>query len=262
MEKLKVLDLFSGIGGFSLGLERTGQFQIVAFCEIDDFCQKVLSKNWQNVPIFSDIRSITSISQLGEVDVVCGGFPCQPVSCSGKQLGDQDERWLWPEFYRIVLLFRPKFVLVENVVGLLSAQQGRLFGGILRNLAQAGYNAEWQVLSASQFGLPHIRKRMFLVAYPNSERFIQNAIFERNKLKGIETRRTKFGNIYITDIGKTFIDISNYIREIDGIPIELDENIESRIHSLGNSIVPYCSEYIGNLIINSLKDDNTNYQNL
>lgn len=99
------------------------------------------------------------------VDVICGGFPCQPVSCAGKRKGKEDERWLWPEFYRIVCEVKPRWVLVENVPGLLSADSGWLFAGILRDLASSGYDAEWNIVSAASVGAPHLRKRVFVVAH-------------------------------------------------------------------------------------------------
>jgi DNA (cytosine-5)-methyltransferase 1 len=164
---LRTLDLFSGIGGFSLGLERTGGFETVAFCEIDPFCRRVLAKHWPDVPCFEDITKLTKkeLDAIGKIDVICGGFPCQPVSCAGKRQGDKDKRWLWPEFYRIVCEVKPRWVLVENVPGLLSADSGRLFAGILRDLASSGYDAEWNIVSAASVGAPHLRKRVFVVAH-------------------------------------------------------------------------------------------------
>jgi len=166
---LRVLDLFSGIGGFSLGLEKTGGFKTVAFCEIDPFCQKVLAKHWPGIPIFDDIKTLNKdkVDKIGRIDAICGGFPCQPVSCAGKRKGAQDERWLWPEFYRVVCEVRPGWVIIENVPGLLSADSGRLFAGILRDLSSSGYDAEWNIVSAAFVGAPHLRKRVFIVAHPN-----------------------------------------------------------------------------------------------
>jgi len=169
---LRTLDLFSGIGGFSVGLEQTNGFKTIAFCEIEPFCRAVLRKHWPNVPIFEDVKTLTlaELSKLGRIDVICGGFPCQPVSCAGKRKGSKDERWLWPEFYRTVCLVRSEWVLVENVPGLLSARddrgvKGGLFGGILRDLAESGYDAEWNIVSAASVGAPHLRKRVFIVAH-------------------------------------------------------------------------------------------------
>lgn len=160
---LSVGSLFSGIGGIDLGLERAG-FEIAWQCEKDPFCLQVLEKHWPDVKRYQDVREIDGEAE--RVDLLCGGFPCQPVSCAGKRKGDQDERWLWPEFLRVICCLRPKRILAENVPGLFSADSGRLFGGILRDLAEIGYDAEWQVLSASSFGAPSLRRRLFLVAYP------------------------------------------------------------------------------------------------
>lgn len=161
------MDLFSGIGGFSLGLQRTGGFETIAFCEIDPFCRKVLVKHWPGVPCFEDITKLDKeeLDSLGRVDVICGGFPCQPVSCAGKRKGKEDARWLWPEFCRVVRSVRPEWVLIENVPGLLSADSGRLFAGILRDLSESGYDAEWNIVSAASVGAPHLRKRVFVVAH-------------------------------------------------------------------------------------------------
>ena len=164
--KLRVLDLFSGIGGFSLGLQATNGFETIAFCEIDSFCQKVLKKHWPIVPLFEDIRSIAQkeIDGLGQIDCITAGFPCQPYSCAGKRKGKEDERYMWPELLRVIRLVRPQFVLLENVPGLLSIDRGTIFGGILADLAASGYDAEWNIVSAASVGAPHLRKRVFIIA--------------------------------------------------------------------------------------------------
>jgi DNA (cytosine-5)-methyltransferase 1 len=158
--------LFSGIGGIDLGLERAGmrcEWQV----EKDEFCTKVLQKHWPNTPRYGDIRDLTA-STLASVDLIAGGFPCQPHSLAGKRQASADERNLWPEFARIIRSMRPRWVLAENVMGLLSSEDGHFFGNVLRDLAQAGYNAEWFVLSAAQFGAPHLRERVFIVAHSSS----------------------------------------------------------------------------------------------
>ena len=169
MIPLTVGSLFSGIGGFELGLERTGGFKTVWQCEIDPFCQKVLEKHWPNVKRFTDIKKIGIEEEIPHVNVICGGFPCQPVSCAGKRKGKEDARWLWPEFCRVVRCVRPEWVLVENVPGLLSADSGRLFAGILRDLSESGYDAEWNIVSAASVGAPHLRKRVFIVAHAEQQ---------------------------------------------------------------------------------------------
>lgn len=162
---LTVGSLFSGIGGIDLGLEMTGGFEIKWQVEIDDWCQRVLSKHWPDVPKFRDIRECGRWN-LEPVDLVCGGFPCQPHSVAGKRQASADERDLWPEFNRIIGEIRPKWVLAENVPGLLSSDNGRFFGGILRDLAASGYDAEWDCIPASAIGAPHRRDRVWIVAYP------------------------------------------------------------------------------------------------
>src|SRR5690606_29089977 len=123
MQKLRVLDLFSGIGGFSLGLERTGGFETVAFCEIEPFCRRVLSKHWPNVRQYEDVRTLTADTLARDgiaVDVICGGFPCQDISTAGKLRGiaDGTRSGLWSEIVRLVREIRPQFLIVENVANL------------------------------------------------------------------------------------------------------------------------------------------------
>lgn len=155
--------LFSGIGGFDLGLERAGM-ECAWQVEIDDYATKVLEKHWPDTSRYRDVWECGS-ANLESVDLICGGFPCQPVSHAGKQEGQNDERWLWPEFARIIGEIKPKWVLGENVPGLLSNDSGRLFGGILRDLAALGYNVEWNCIPASYVGAPHIRDRVWIIAH-------------------------------------------------------------------------------------------------
>lgn len=166
MSKLRVLDLFSGIGGFSLGLERTGGFETVAFCEIEDYPRRVLAKHWPDVPIYDDVRTLTHerLQQDGiAVDVICGGFPCQDISFAGKGAGLAGERsGLWREFARLIDEIRPRYALVENVAALLYRGLGDVLGG----LAEIGYDAEWHCIPASSVGAPHRRDRIWIVAYP------------------------------------------------------------------------------------------------
>ena len=165
---MRVGSLFSGIGGLDLGLERAGM-EIVWQVEVNEWCRRVLERHWPDVGRFSDVRELTR-KQLAPVDVICGGFPCQPVSHAGRRAGESDSRWLWPEFHRIICEVKPRWVLVENVPGLRSVDDGRLFGGILRDLAEAGYDAVWFDLSAADVGAPHLRYRVFIVAYTDDER--------------------------------------------------------------------------------------------
>jgi DNA (cytosine-5)-methyltransferase 1 len=167
-QKLRVLDLFSGIGGFSLGLERTGGFETVAFCEFDERKRQILAGQWPSVRCFSDVAALSGDQVPGRpVDVVAGGFPCQDVSHSGRRAGLAGERsGLWTHFARLIRELRPRFAIVENVPGLLS----RGMGDVLGDLASSGYDAEWDCIPAAAVGAPHLRARIWLLAYPRGFR--------------------------------------------------------------------------------------------
>lgn len=166
MNTLKVLDLFSGIGGFSLGLERAGGFETAAFCEINKSAQKVLKKHWPNVPIFEDVSTLKG-EQLGTIDVICGGFPCQDISLAGKGAGLEGARsGLWFEFHRLIKEIKPSWVIAENVAALRS----RGLDQVLRSLAEIGYDAEWHCIPASAVGAKHTRDRIWIIAYPSKQR--------------------------------------------------------------------------------------------
>jgi DNA (cytosine-5)-methyltransferase 1 len=188
---MNVLDLFSGIGGFSLGLERAGM-RTVAFCEIDPWCRRVLAKHWPDVHVFRDVRELTAASlcealadanerqchfiaktagrsepDTGYIDVVCGGFPCQDISFAGKGAGLAGERsGLWTEFARIIGEVRPRYAIIENVAALLH----RGLVEVLCDLTALGYDAEWHCIPASAAGAPHRRDRIWIVAHAGCER--------------------------------------------------------------------------------------------
>lgn len=157
---LRVGSLFSGIGGLELGLESLGM-EVAWQVEIDPFCREVLAHHWPNVRRFDDVRSVSS-EDLEYVDVICGGYPCQPFSLAGKRKGKNDERHLWPEFHRLLRDLRPKYAILENVPGHLSMG----FGEVLSDLHQIGYDAEWDIIAAADYrvGAPHLRKRLFVIA--------------------------------------------------------------------------------------------------
>ncbi len=155
---MRVLDLFSGIGGFSLGLERAGM-ETVAFVEIEPFCQKVLAKHWPGVPIHKDIRELKG-DAIGPVDLICGGYPCQPFSTAGKRGGASDDRHLWPEYLRLIQELRPSWVIGENVAGHISMGLDQ----VLADLEGEGYTWEAFVIPACAVDAPHRRDRVWIIA--------------------------------------------------------------------------------------------------
>ena len=159
---MKVLDLFSGIGGFSLGLQWAG-FETIAFCEIDEFCRSVIADHWPGVPIHDDIRRLDGYQYRGAIDLVCGGFPCQPHSVAGKQKGAEDDRDLWPEMFRVVREVLPQWVIGENVPGL-DDREFMALDGVLSDLESIGYAAIPFVIPACAVNRPHRRDRFWIVA--------------------------------------------------------------------------------------------------
>jgi DNA (cytosine-5)-methyltransferase 1 len=170
---VKVLDLFAGIGGFTIGLERAG-FETAAFCEIDPYAQKVLRKNWPGVPIYDDVRTITAERLASDgigVDIITGGFPCQDISVSGNQAGIQDgtRSGLWSECARLLGELRPKYAIFENVTNLLNGERGAWFKRVLWDISALGYDAEWHCIPASELGAHHHRDRIWIIAYPSGQ---------------------------------------------------------------------------------------------
>ena len=243
--KLKVLDLFSGIGGFSLGLERTGGFETVAFCEIEDFPRRVLAKHWPKVPCYEDVRTLTA-DQLradgtARVDVLTGGFPCQDLSLAGKRAGLAGERsGLWSEIVRLIGELRPSYVIVENVANLLagpSNRRGGWFGRVLGDLAALGYDAEWHCIQAGDLGAAHIRDRVWITAY------VPDASQERRLEcwgQQFQKSRAPAGDIH------SFSDEPMPARVVDGVPNRMD-----RVGACGNAVVPQIPELIGRAILES-----------
>lgn len=223
--------LFSGIGGMDLGLERSGM-QCRWQVEIDPWCRRVLTKHWPQVPKFGDIKEITG-KELEPVDLIAGGFPCQPVSLAGKGKAQEDDRWLWPEFARILRVLRPPFALLENVPGLLV----RGFGDVLGDLAEMGYAAGWGVLSACRFGAPHMRKRLFVVAHSPRIRRHWGTLPEP-PAELLEGEGQGCGGL------RTWPEASRTVGVAYGVPRGMD-----RIRGLGNAVVPQVAEWIGRRIV-------------
>jgi DNA (cytosine-5)-methyltransferase 1 len=273
---LRLLDLFSGIGGFSLGLERSGAFKTVAFCEIEPYCQKVLAKHWPQVPIYDDVRTITAERLTADgitVDAICGGFPCQDISCAGKRAGIEGERsGLWFEYARIIGEFRPRYVIVENVSALLS----RGLDQVLGTLASFGYDAEWHCIPASAIGAPHRRDRVWIVAYPDSQWELQQEGAVKNKrrwfsdsCKNVSDAYCCNGSAWMQNRKQThqeeagarldyriarYGDLRNVGRDTWAVEPDVGRvanGVPARTHrlkALGNAVVPQIPELIGRAI--------------
>jgi DNA (cytosine-5)-methyltransferase 1 len=230
---LKLLDLFSGIGGFSLGLEWAGGFKTSAFCESNERCRDVLSKRWPGIPIFSDIQGLTGDAiheACGQIDAVCGGFPCQDISLAGRAAGLVGSRsGLWFDMHRIISEVRPRWVIAENVAALRSRGLDRVLG----SLAEIGYDAEWHCIPAAAVGAPHRRDRIWIIAYTNDTGCVEQRRTQPvlTQLPAVECR-----GWWATepDVG----------RVAHGIPRRVD-----RLKQLGNAVVPHIPMMIGRSIM-------------
>jgi len=160
---MRHLGLFEGIGGFSLAAGWAG-WQTTVMVEWNPYCQAVLKKNFPDATIFGDIKQFDGRPYAGQIDIITGGFPCQPFSHAGKRAGTDDDRYLWPEMLRVIQEIKPAWVVGENVSGLLTMDGGRVFAGILADLENAGYRTEIFVIPAIAVGAPHLRNRVWVVA--------------------------------------------------------------------------------------------------
>ena len=173
--KLKLLDLFSGIGGFSLGLESTGYFETIGFVEKDKFCREVLKKNFPNITIESEVRNVKGDRYAA--DIITGGFPCQPFSVAGKRRGTDDDRYLWDETIRIIRECKPRWFIGENVEGIINIQDGMVLRQVQDDLEKEGFQVQCLIIPASGIGAWHQRKRVWIVAHSNSNR-------DRHEIRG------------------------------------------------------------------------------
>jgi DNA (cytosine-5)-methyltransferase 1 len=250
--KLKVLDLFSGIlvGGFSLGLERTGGFETVAFCEIEPFPRRVLAKHWPGVPCYEDVRTLTGARLVADgitgIDVITGGFPCQDISVAGKQrgIGEGTRSGLWSEIVRLISDLSPSYAIFENSSNLLSGpseRPGGWFSRILCDLAAVGYDAEWHCIPASYLGAWHRRDRVWILAYPdkiNSGRRSGKPLVSEYELQKQSSR------VFAQWPGRSKAREAGLLRNADGIPERAH-----RTAALGNAVVPQIPELIGRAIL-------------
>ena len=259
---MKVLDLFSGIGGFSLGLELTGGFETVAFCEIDPYCQEILRMQWPDVPIFSDIQELTN-DTLRECDIspdiIVGGFPCQDISTAGKGEGIIGERsGLWKEMFRLIRDVRPAWAVIENV----SALRSKGLVMVLEDLSSLGYISQWHCISASSIGAPHQRDRIWITGHlahtytrcdrENQKIQARGDAFNSSR-EDVAYTRCKPTQVPIEG-GQPAEQESQWPtpweaepsvgRVVDGLPNRMD-----RLKALGNAVVPQIPYAIGRAIL-------------
>lgn len=238
---MRLIDLFSGIGGFSLAAHWMG-WETIAFVERDDYAQKVLVKNFPGIPIFDDVRTFDGTSYRDSADIVCGGFPCQDVSTAGTGVGIDGERsGLYTEFLRIIDEVRPRYAVVENVAVLVNRGLSRVLG----DLSEIGYDAEWRVFSACELGFPHPRERVFIVAYPNGkprafrvlDRYCRE-VARRNQVS------EKWGEDWYKSQMATSVDsvVQAWSKQFSQPPlVRVDDGIPDLVDQLrcaGNAIVP------------------------
>jgi len=265
MTKLRVLDLFSGIGGFSLGLERTGGFETVAFCEIDAGCRSIIKRHWPNVMQHHDVRTF----DFPAAEIVCGGFPCQDISQAGKRAGVSGERsGLFRELVRAIRMVRPKYAILENVADLIH----RGMGDVLGELAESGLRVEWDCISAQDVGAPHKRDRVWLVAYPDTRQ--QSARSVPSVRRGIKGKGKGKGERCDADSysewkqqpgwcfrevwrrpfhgGSNFVGWREHWRDRLGALCRMDDGVSRRLDEAkpcGNSLLPDIPELIGKAIM-------------
>lgn len=242
MGDLTHLSLFSGIGGLDLAAEMAG-FRTVGQCEWADYPTKILEKHWPDVPRWRDIRTLTGESfyektRIARPTVVSGGFPCQPHSLSGKRLASNDERNLWGELFRVFCETHAKWLVAENVPGLLSSEDGRFFGRVLRDLAKVGCNVWWYCFPAHAAGAKFWGERVAIVATSNRKRFdcmeqVQSIKSKDQYCEVLEASWPRQAYLRF-HVERHERDTSSGVpRNDDGVPTALD-----RLKCLGNAVVP------------------------
>jgi len=275
---VNVLDLFSGIGGFSLGLESTGFFKTIAFVEKDNFCQKVLQKNFPNIPIEDEVRNVKG--ERFKADVITGGFPCQPFSVAGKRRGTEDDRYLWDETIRIISEQKPKWFIGENVEGIINIQDGLVFRQIHDDLESEGFEVQSLIIPASGIGAWHQRKRVWIIANSNNngsyrqkrnetikssnqskewlfvgdDKDISNSNSKRFQRRSISTnmeeKQRSITSKNSFEKQQTWWQTQSELCGVpNGVSYELDKDRTNRVKALGNSIVPQIAREIGKAII-------------
>jgi len=256
---IKIGSVFSGIGGFELGLERAiPNSQTIWQCEQDKYCRSILQKHWPDAKMYDDITKMDT-AEVERPHILCGGFPCQDISVAGKGAGIHGKKsGLWWHMHALISRFRPSIIVLENVPAI-SFRGAR---EVLGSLAQIRYDAEWTTISARQFGAPHLRKRWFCVAYPHSKRKPDSPKYETSmgrlssysiSLRAqIQTEGKQPTKQMLRGTGEKW---NFWKKRPSESPLcAVDDGISQRVarlKALGNAIVPQCSEYIGHCIVRS-----------
>jgi DNA (cytosine-5)-methyltransferase 1 len=237
---LRIGSLFAGIGGLELGLEWAGVGHTVWQVEIDPFCRGVLAKHWPDAQRFEDVRTVGS-HNLESVDVICGGYPCQPFSIAGNREGFADPRNMWPEFARVLGELRPRFAVLENVADHLSLGFDRTLGDI----AALGYDAEWSVVSACAVGAPYPRERVFCVAYTDRPKLGRDGFAGRAGATGCgrdDNRGGGTGDV----VRPEWAQEPGVERVLARVPTRMER---ARNHALGNAVVPQVAAVVGRRLL-------------
>jgi DNA (cytosine-5)-methyltransferase 1 len=238
---MNVLSLFAGIGGLELGLERAGM-TVVGQVELDEYCRSVLAYHWPEVPRHDDVRTAPEwwldITRP-VVDLICGGPPCQPFSRAGLRRGVGDARWGWPWMADVVRAIRPRYVVMENVSTLLDDPDA--FGCILGDLDELGFDAEWEVLRASDLGAPHKRERLFVVAYAKGNHGADQDEPTAARTHELEPRGGRWKPRRTGWLPEPEVD-----RVAHGVPRRL---VHDPLHALGNAVVPQVAQFIGEMVM-------------
>lgn len=242
---MKVLSLFSGIGGLDLGLERAGM-RVVGQVEIDPFCRAVLAKHWPGVKQMADVREVKG-DEFGPIDAIAAGVPCQPSAQGGRRLGAADERWLWPEFVRIVRRARPDWIVPENPRGFVTMPDA---AGVVGELEDAGYIFRPLLLGARHIGSTHRRDRYWMVGY--SDRIGQQAKVHVPKLR--QARREVSRDSFVGSMRTAWPPRPSHVHQVprmaDGLPRGVVGFTRSNsLRALGNAVVPQVAEVIGRAIL-------------
>lgn len=238
------------IGGFSLGLERAGM-ETVAFCESDKNCQLVLKKHWPEIPIYDDIKQLTGkqiAEEIGAIDIITAGVPCQPASFAGKRGGESDDRWLWPEAIRIIREVHPRWCILENVYGFLTLNDGMAFEHVCVALEKEGYEVQAFNIPACAVGRSHKRERVWILAHA-----MQGLGQVGRDITGM---RWEYEQIPEYEMGEDET-APGMVRTFDGIPSGLD-----RLKQLGNAVVPQVVEVIGRAIMEIEKNQSNDKQEI